>query len=79
VRIRNGLGKKPDEFVQAVGAALQRGAGKRQTWIHICEDCGLKVARGLLLAEGEEGRPPRRSLPRTSPTLHRISCKPLRN
>jgi hypothetical protein len=44
VKIRNGFGKKPDEFVQAVGAALQRGAGKRK----ICEDCGVKVARGPL-------------------------------
>ena len=39
LKMRNGLGEK--ELTAAVGTALHRGATKR-----ICEDCGVKVARG---------------------------------
>jgi hypothetical protein len=75
VKVRTGFGSFG--LATALAEALERAAGKR----HICEDCGVKVARGRILAEGEGGGsgplgdrylvPPH--------TLHRISCKPLRN
>jgi hypothetical protein len=48
LKMRNGLGEK--ELTAAVGTALHRGATKP-----ICEDCGVKVARGATILWGGGG------------------------
>ena len=48
LKMRNGLGEK--ELTAAVGTALHRGATKP-----ICEDCGVKVARGAAYSGAQGG------------------------